>query len=154
MRSPSRALFPPLPSPVALVAWIMDCGDDVVCVRRHLWIRRSAATLTLREYRLHPMGLATVIRQVLALSEAGTGFYGRLAWPWSLMSPSLRQHAPKYVQYSHTLWELTSWWTAATGNYAYAFRMDVRRDVFVAPGVFLSLTSNLLIILLTTPRGH
>ncbi len=32
-RSPSRALFPPLPSPVVLVAWITERGDDVVCLR-------------------------------------------------------------------------------------------------------------------------
>ncbi len=29
------------------------------------------------------------------------------------------------------------------GNYAYAFRLDVKRDVSVAPGGVLSLTSNL-----------
>ncbi len=29
------------------------------------------------------------------------------------------------------------------GNYAYAFRLDVKRDISMAPGGVLSLTSNL-----------
>ncbi len=35
-RSSSRALFPLPPSPLVLVAWIMERGDDVVRVRRRL----------------------------------------------------------------------------------------------------------------------
>jgi hypothetical protein len=38
---------------------------------------------------------------------------------------------------------ILSWSSAAAGNYAYAFRLDVKRDVSVAPGGVLSLTSNL-----------
>jgi hypothetical protein len=53
-RSSSRALFPPPPSPVALVAWIMEREDDVVRVRRRLWIRHSTATPTLREISATP----------------------------------------------------------------------------------------------------
>jgi hypothetical protein len=33
--------------------------------------------------------------------------------------------------------------SAAAGNYAYAFRLDIKRDVSVAPGGILSLTLNL-----------
>jgi hypothetical protein len=36
--------------------------------------------------------------------------------------------------YSLTICEFFSWSTAAAGNYAYAFKLDVKRDVSVAPG--------------------
>ncbi len=35
-----------------------------------------------------------------------------------------------------------SWPTAAAGNYAYALRLDVKRDVSVAPGGVCFFTSN------------
>ena len=47
----------------------------------------------------------------------------------------------KYENYSFALCEFFSWSTAAAGNYA--FRLDVKHDVSVAPGGVLSLTSNL-----------
>ena len=50
---------------------------------------------------------------------------------------------------------IPSWSAAAAGNYAYALCLDVKRDVSVAPGGVLSLTSNLPLqytATLTTPR--
>ncbi len=59
-------------------------------LRRH-WVR----------HRLRLVGLATVICQVLASLRPGTGLYGRLAWPWLLTSPLLRQHV--HGQYMYTI---------------------------------------------------
>jgi hypothetical protein len=44
---------------------------------------------------------------------------------------------------------ILSWSAAAAGNYAYAyaFRLDVKRDVSVVPGGVLSLTSNLPLLI-------
>jgi hypothetical protein len=99
------ALFPPPPSPVVLVAWILERGEDVVRVRRRLWIRRSAATPTLGKDRLRPGGLATVIRQVSALLKPETVSYGLLAWPWFLTSPLLHQRVLRQYLYSLILCE-------------------------------------------------
>ncbi len=74
-RSSSQALFPPPPSPVVSVAWIMERGDDVIRVCRRLWICPSVATPTLRET------LATPRRS----GYGDTSSFGLLkAWNWSL----------------------------------------------------------------------
>ncbi len=71
-------------------------------------------------HRLRPADLATVICQVSALLKPGTGLYGRLAWPWTMKSPMLRQRVFIYIHFSFTLCEFLPRPTAAAGNYAYA----------------------------------
>jgi hypothetical protein len=98
----------------------MECEDDVVRVRPRLWIRHSVATPTLRKTSATPCWSGYGDTSSFGSLKPGTGLCGRLALPWTMTSPMLRQRVFIYVHYSFTSCEFFPRPTAAAGNYACA----------------------------------
>ncbi len=93
--------------------------------RRRLrrWCRWHADT---RKHWLRPVGLATVIRQVSAFLKA---------WNWSLRPTRLTLDFDVPIATSTSLiYSMLNIVLLHVDNYTYAFRLDVKRDVSVAPG--------------------